>query len=354
MNKEDELVLVVGRDILFKEGSWQGLKTSNLNYYLKLIKENYRFIRRGEAEENPYWLQIIPYMIFNYKDKYFLYHYLNKAGEQRLKNDYQLGIAGHINPVDEKADPVEEGAKREWEEEVDYKGNLKKKIVGILNDDKRFVESVHVGLIYLFEGDSPDITIKEKETIEGGLFTLEEVGAKITKDNSWPPIIYNDYLLKRNEIKTSLVPSWDETAFEIVRAFEKRSHCIYYQIGAVFMRDKRILAVGYNGPPKGQPHCDEVGCAKEVDGKMLGAGSGKCRGAHAEMNAIVNACAEGINLTGSSVFCTYSPCYDCAKHMVNLGIKELVYKIKYDSEEGQRAFELLQSSGIPTRLWKKA
>ena len=70
--KENEKVLVVSRDIIFKDGSWQGIKTSNLGYYLNLIKNNYQFKKRSEVENNPYWQQIIPYIIFNFKDKYFL------------------------------------------------------------------------------------------------------------------------------------------------------------------------------------------------------------------------------------------------------------------------------------------
>ena len=152
----------------------------------------------------------------------------------------------------------------------------------------------------------------------------------------------------------SSVPSWDQTAMEIVEVFAKRAHCVsrQYNIGACFFRGKNLIAVGYNGPPKGQPHCDEVGCAKMINGKMTPAGSGLCRGAHAEMNAIVNAAREGICLKDARLYCTFSPCYDCAKHLVNLGITEIVYKIKYDQHEGLRAFDLLAKAGIIIRQFK--
>ena len=142
----------------------------------------------------------------------------------------------------------------------------------------------------------------------------------------------------------------DEVAMETAETWAKMSHCLHYQVAAVFIGEgKRVLAIGYNGPPKGQPHCDEVGCAKEVDGKMLPPGSSLCRGAHAEMNGIGNAAANGVALANCLVYCTYSPCYDCAKHLVNLRIKEFIYKIRYEGKEGDKALELFQSAKIPVR-----
>jgi len=197
--KEDEKVLVVSRDIIFKEGSWQGIRTSNLDYYLDLIKSNYQFRKRSEVENNSYWQQIIPYILFSFEDNFFLYRYLEKAGEERLKKDYILGIGGHINPIDVKPeeDILEVGMMREWEEEVDYKGNLlKKKLVGILNDDKRPVEAVHLALIYIFKGDSPDIDIREKEILKGELVDLKELWRRVENTGGWAPIVYKEYLLK--------------------------------------------------------------------------------------------------------------------------------------------------------------
>lgn len=197
--KEDEKVLVVPRDIIFKEGSWQGIRTSNLDYYLDLIKGNYQFRKRSEVENNPYWQQIIPYIVFSFKDKYFLYRYLEKAGEERLKKDYILGIGGHINSIDVKhgEDVLEVGMMREWQEEVDFQGNiLEKKLVGILNDDTRPVEKVHIGLIYHFIGDNPEISVKETNNMNGELVDLKELGRRVENTGGWAPIVYKEYLLK--------------------------------------------------------------------------------------------------------------------------------------------------------------
>lgn len=197
MSKDDEQILVVRSDVLFEKGLWQGLKTENLDYYLELIKNNCEFKRRGDMENEPSFQQIIPYIIFTHEGKYFLYNYLNEAGEQRLKNDYIIGVGGHINKEDVNggADVLETGRDREWNEEVEYNGKLDKKLVGILNDDRRPVEAVHLALVYLFEGDIPDISVKEKDKMAGELVSLAEL-KKIENTEGWAPIIYQEYLSK--------------------------------------------------------------------------------------------------------------------------------------------------------------
>jgi len=128
------------------------------------------------------------------------------------------------------------------------------------------------------------------------------------------------------------IPSWQQTFLDEVGLWGRRSKCRHYNIGAVFVRGKRVIIVGYNGPSAGDEHCNEVGCAKEIRGRMMPPGSKLCRGAHAEMNGIVNAAREGINLSETDVYCEYSPCYDCAKHLVNLGIRAFYYIRCYDKE----------------------
>jgi len=198
-NKDDEQILVVKSEILFKDGKWQGLKTDNLDYYVDLIKKSCEFGRRGDMENDPSFQQIIPYILFSSGNKFFAYKYLANAGEQRLvNNDYQLGVGGHINKEDIKdgKDILEEGMTREWEEEVDFKGRLiSKKLVGIVNDESRSVEQVHLGLVYHFVGESPDIQIKETDKMEGRLFELKDIAENISH-SPWMKIVYNEYLSK--------------------------------------------------------------------------------------------------------------------------------------------------------------
>lgn len=144
---------------------------------------------------------------------------------------------------------------------------------------------------------------------------------------------------------------FDELFMWIARLYSMRSACLHYKVGVVFVKGNRIISAGYNGPARGEAHCNEVGCAKlGVGGKKLPAGSGLCRGAHAEINAVYNAAALGIAMEGTKIYCTYHPCYTCAKHLVNLGITEFVYERDYDGkEEVQRATELFMRRGILLR-----
>lgn len=199
MDKNDEQILVIKYETLFKEGKWQGLKTDNLDYYLDLIKKNYEFKRRGDVEEDPSFKQIIPYILFSFKNNFFAYKYLGGAGEKRLVDVYQLGVGGHINPVDgETGDILDAGMMREWDEEIDFKGKLlERKLVGIINDDSASVEQVHLGLVYNFVGDKPNISIKENDKMEGMLVEPQNIWKYIKENPSiWTQIIYKDYLSK--------------------------------------------------------------------------------------------------------------------------------------------------------------
>jgi len=200
MLKDDEQILVVKSDILFKDGVWQGLKTENLDYYVDLIKNNCEFKRRGDMETDNSYQQIIPYMIFSdpAAKKFFAYRYINNAGETRLiNNNYQLGVGGHINKEDriEDKNVLEQGMMREWEEEVNFEGGiLQKKLVGIINDDTNPVEEVHVGLVYHFMGDNENIQIKETDKMAGQMFFVEEI-LKLPH-SPWMNIVYKEYLSK--------------------------------------------------------------------------------------------------------------------------------------------------------------
>ena len=199
MSKDDEQILVVRSDILFKNGKWEGLKNDNLDYYIDLIKENHEFKRRGDMENDPSWKQIIPYILFSFKNSFFAYKYLGGAGEKRLVDVYQLGVGGHINLSDgENGDILDVGMMREWNEEIYFKGNiLERRLVGIINSDAGSVEQVHLGLVYNFVGDGPNISIKENDKMEGMLVEPQNIWHYIKSNPSiWTQIIYKDYLSK--------------------------------------------------------------------------------------------------------------------------------------------------------------
>ncbi len=120
-------------------------------------------------------------------------------------------------------------------------------------------------------------------------------------------------------------PSWDEYFMEITRLVVSRSTCLRRQVGAVVVKDKKILATGYNGAPSGLPHCLEVGCLREEMGIPSGERHELCRGLHAEQNAIIQAAYHGVSINGATLYCTNLPCIICTKMLINAGIARVVY-----------------------------
>lgn len=143
---------------------------------------------------------------------------------------------------------------------------------------------------------------------------------------------------------------WHDVFTMLTKIYGLRSSCVHYKVGVVAARGDLILTAGYNGPPPKEPHCHEVGCAKcDERGNKLPAGSGLCRGSHAEMNCLANANIEPAVLQGSTIYSTYSPCHDCAKHLVRFSLRGFVYQKDYDEEEGRRAKEVLARHGVEVR-----
>ncbi|MEM5811889.1 MAG: cytidine/deoxycytidylate deaminase family protein [Candidatus Aenigmatarchaeota archaeon] len=143
-------------------------------------------------------------------------------------------------------------------------------------------------------------------------------------------------------------PSWDEYFMEIAKVVAKRSTCKRAAVGAVIVKDKRILTTGYAGAPKGMPHCLDVGCLIKSIVKENGKTEEHClRTVHAEMNAIIQAALHGVSTDGATIYTTHFPCYNCAKVIINAGIKRIVADSpnagKYVDEE---SLNLLKSAGI--------
>jgi dCMP deaminase len=136
-------------------------------------------------------------------------------------------------------------------------------------------------------------------------------------------------------------PGMDEYFMEIATVVAKRSTCLRNQVGALFVRNKRILTTGYNGAPSGLDHCDQVGCAR--DGVASGTRHELCRAVHAEQNAIIQAALHGISIEGATLYCTHQPCVLCAKMMINARVRKVVYQKSYPD---QTALDFLQQAGI--------
>ena len=187
-----EQVLVVRREDIFPDGAWHGFVTDDLERYQSVIRERYVFKPRAEVEDDASFQQIIPYVVFRHGDRYFLTHRLRASSEKRLRKQYSLGIGGHINPSDLRSgDPILDGLKREWEEEVVYDGRFETRLLGLLNEESAPVSKVHLGVVFLVDGDSPEIAIRETKKLGGELLTLGEMRSFYLQMESWSQIVYD-------------------------------------------------------------------------------------------------------------------------------------------------------------------
>lgn len=132
--------------------------------------------------------------------------------------------------------------------------------------------------------------------------------------------------------------SRDTMLMEIAKVVAKRSTCQRLSVGAVVAREGRVVSTGYNGAPSGLPHCS-CDTSQPCEGTV-----------HAEMGAITFAAREGLRVGGCTLYCTHAPCIDCAKAIINSGIRRVIYETPYRKTEG---IELLKSAGVTVELWEK-
>ena len=138
-------------------------------------------------------------------------------------------------------------------------------------------------------------------------------------------------------------PSWDTYFMNITTLVSQRSTCTRRAVGAIIVKDKRILSTSYNGAPSGIRHCLEVGCLRESLQVPSGERHELCRGIHAEQNAIIQAAYHGVSVKNADLYCTNQPCAICAKMIINAGIKKIYYQSGYTDALAQ---EMLSEAGI--------
>jgi len=134
-------------------------------------------------------------------------------------------------------------------------------------------------------------------------------------------------------------PSLDEYFMEIAHVVATRSTCLRHSVGAVIVRDGQLLSTGYNGAPRGAAHCISTGCNKDFLDLPSGTSHDACAGVHAEQNAIIQGAYHGTTLSDSTLYCTHSPCYLCAKMIVNTGINRVVVARLYPDERSECVFK---------------
>ena len=191
MTVATEQVLVVRREDIFPDGAWHGFVTDDLERHQRVIRESHFFKPRAEVENDSSFQQVIPYVVFRHGDRYLLTHRLRASSEKRLRKQYSLGVGGHINPGDlQGGDPILDGLKREWAEEVIYDGRFEANLLGLLNEESSPVSKVHLGVVFLVEGDSPNIQIRETNKLAGDLLTLDEMRIHFLEMESWSQLVY--------------------------------------------------------------------------------------------------------------------------------------------------------------------
>ena len=170
----------------------------------------------------------------------------------------------------------------------------------------------------------PDGSLHEKKSIRGSI-TGERKPSPIAKEKS----------KKR--------PDWDEYFLDIADLVSRRASCLRRSVGAVLVKERRILATGYNGAPTGLRHCLELGCLREQCNVPSGERHELCRGLHAEQNAIIQAALHGVSVKGATIYCTNHPCVICAKMIINAGAAKVIFREGYSDNLSE---DMLQEAGI--------
>ena len=150
-------------------------------------------------------------------------------------------------------------------------------------------------------------------------------------------------------MKKSKRPTWDEYFLSIALLVSKRSTCLRRKVGAVLVKDKRILATGYNGAPSNITHCEKTGCLRDKLKIPSGERHELCRGLHSEQNALLQAALHGITVEGAKIYATTQPCIICAKMLINAGIKEVIIAGRYPDK---MARDFLKEAKVKVRVIK--
>ncbi|MDA8123099.1 MAG: dCMP deaminase family protein [Deltaproteobacteria bacterium] len=124
---------------------------------------------------------------------------------------------------------------------------------------------------------------------------------------------------------TRVRPDWDTYFMDMAKLASRRSSCLRRAVGAVLVKDRRVLSTGYNGVPSGVTHCEATGCLRERLNVPSGERHELCRGLHAEQNAIIQAAFHGVSIREAVLYCTTLPCIICAKMLINAGVRRIVY-----------------------------
>lgn len=188
----NEQVLGIPRDRLFPDGTaWHGVLPDGAEAVIDAARRWGHYRPRPEAEADPTWKQLIPYLVVRDGERLWLMRRSTAGGDPRLHERYTIGVGGHLNPED---GDVLGGMRREFDEELIAPWEPEFRLIGVLNNDQDPVGMVHVGLVYETDAAGRPVAIRETHKLEGGFATLDEVQAVRDRLETWSQLVL-DHLL---------------------------------------------------------------------------------------------------------------------------------------------------------------
>jgi predicted NUDIX family phosphoesterase len=182
-----EQVLGLARDDIPGGLDWRGVAERPLAPYLEALARSGTFRPRPDAEDDPTWKQVIPYVVLFDGDAIFLMRRTRAGGDDRLHDRYSIGIGGHVNPED---GDVSRGLLREWNEEIEADFTPPFAPIGVLNDDSNPVGAVHLGLVYAAQAGGRGVEIREREKLEGRFASREEIARVAHGLETWSALLF--------------------------------------------------------------------------------------------------------------------------------------------------------------------
>ncbi len=192
MAKSEEQVLVIPTKVLREAGLFQGLSRDVAHYLPRLLDpRHFSFLPRSKAEDDPSFKQLIPYVVMKHGDQVFHYTRGQGAGEKRLRASRSIGIGGHINPIDDAPGehPYRQGMLREIAEEVELATAYRETCLGFINDDSLPVGQVHLGIVHVFELETPNVKRREVDLTDAGFASLAELVAAKDGFETWSQFV---------------------------------------------------------------------------------------------------------------------------------------------------------------------
>ena len=188
---DGEQVLGAPRARLWQGPGWQGVRRAGVPGILAAALASASFRPRAEAEDDPAWKQLIPYLVLRDGEQVFLMRRTRGGGDARLHDRFTIGVGGHVNPGDAG---IEDAMRREWREEIDAAFEPELSLLGLLNDDSDPVGAVHLGIVYQADARGRRVAIRETEKLSGAFQTMEDARRTRDRMETWSALLL-DHLL---------------------------------------------------------------------------------------------------------------------------------------------------------------